>query len=153
MWKKVLLVILVILAIIGAFTIYGSYKVVDNAIQAKEPQLRQYVQMDEAAQNKYLIDNYLEIMDGVDINKDGTPEEKAELELLKQVNTAPDVKQALIEMCRSLMATAVLMSDNVTNELSASDKAKYQQERSQLETRLDKYGKLLEAAGMKIDKD
>ena len=29
MWKKILLVILVILAIIGAFTIYGSYKVVD----------------------------------------------------------------------------------------------------------------------------
>ncbi len=149
MWKKVLLVILVILAIIGAFTIYGSYKVVDNAIQAKEPQLRQYVQMDEAAQNKYIVDNYTDIMDGVDINKDGTPEQKAELELLKQVNTAPDVRKALVEMGRSLMATAVLMSDNVTNELSAEDKAKYQQERSQLETRLEKYGNLIEAAGVK----
>ena len=149
MWKKVLLAILVILAIIGAFTIYGSYKVVDNAIQAKEPQLRQYVQMDEAAQNKYIVDNYIDIMDGVDINKDGTPEQKAELELLKQVNTAPDVRKALVEMGRSLMATAVLMSDNVTNELSAEDKAKYQQERSQLETRLEKYGELVEAAGVK----
>lgn len=149
MFKKILLVILVLLAIIGAFAIYGSYTVVDNAIKLKEPQMRQYVQMDEAAQNKYVFDNYLEIMDGVDINKDGTPEEKAELELLKQVNTNPDVKQALIEMCRSLMATAVLMSDNVTNELSADDKAKYQQERSQLETRLEKYNKLLEAQGVK----
>ncbi len=149
MLKKILLVVLVLLAIIGAFTIYGSYQVVDNAIKAKEPQMRQYVQMDEAAQNKYIVDNYIEIMDGVDINKDGTPEEKAELELLKQVNTAPDVRQALVEMGRSLMATAVLMSDNVTNELSAEDKAKYQQERSQLETRLEKYGKLVEAAGVK----
>lgn len=149
MFKKILLVVLVLLAIIGAFTIYGSYKVVDNAIKLKEPQMRQYVQMDEAAQNKYIVDNYLEIMDGVDINKDGTPEEKAELELLKQVNTAPDVRQALVEMGRSLMATAVLMSDNVTNELSADDKAKYQQERSQLETRLEKYNKLLEAQGVK----
>ena len=149
MFKKILLVVLVLLAIIGAFTIYGSYKVVDNAIKLKEPQMRQYVQMDEAAQNKYIVDNYLEIMDGVDINKDGTPEEKAELELLKQVNTAPDVRKALVEMGRSLMATAVLMSDNVTNELSADDKAKYQQERSQLETRLEKYNKLLEAQGVK----
>ena len=149
MLKKILLVIVVLLAIIGAFTIYGSYKVVDNAIQAKEPQLRQYVQMDEAAQNKYIVDNYIDIMDGVDINKDGTPEQKAELELLKQVNTAPDVRKALVEMGRSLMATAVLMSDNVTNELSADDKAKYQQERSQLETRLEKYSDLVEAAGVK----
>ncbi|MBR3049974.1 MAG: hypothetical protein IKG61_00805, partial [Selenomonadaceae bacterium] len=60
MWKKILLVIVVILAVIGAFTIYGSYKVVDEAIKAKEPQLRQYVQMDEAAQNKYIVDNYME---------------------------------------------------------------------------------------------
>lgn len=151
MFKKILLVVLVLLAIIGAFTIYGSYKVVDNAIKLKEPQMRQYVQMDEAAQNKYIVDNYVEIMDGVDINKDGTPEQKAELELLKQVNTAPDVRKALVEMGRSLMATAVLMSDNVTNELSADDKAKYQQERDQLTTRLENYNKLLDAAGFKKD--
>ena len=149
MWKKILLVVVVLLAIIGALTIYGSYKVVDNAIQAKEPQLRQYVQMDEAAQNKYLIDNFADVMDGIDLDKDGKPEEKEQLELLKKVNATPDVQQALIEMCRSLMATAVLMSDNVTNELSADDKAKYQQERSQLETRLDKYSNLLKAAGVK----
>jgi len=149
MFKKILLVVLVLLAIIGAFTIYGSYKVVDNAIKLKEPQMRQYVQMDEAAQNKYIVDNYVEIMDGVDINKDGTPEQKAELELLKQVNTAPDVRKALVEMGRSLMATAVLMSDNVTNELSADDKAKYKQERDQLTARLEKYSDLIEAAGVK----
>ena len=149
MLKKVLLVVLVLLAIIGAFALYGGYTVVDDAIKLKEPQMRQYVQMDEAAQNKYIVDNYIEIMDGVDINKDGTPEQKAELELLKQVNTNPDVKQALIEMGRSLMATAVLMSDNVTNELSADDKAKYQQERDQLTTRLENYNKLLEAQGVK----
>lgn len=149
MLKKILLVIVILLAIIGAFALYGGYTVVDDAIKLKEPQMRQYVQMDEAAQNKYIVDNYIEIMDGIDINKDGTPEQKAELELLKQVNTAPDVRKALVEMGRSLMATAVLMSDNVTNELSADDKAKYQQERDQLTTRLEKYSDLIEAAGVK----
>ena len=149
MFKKILLAILAILAIVGAVALYSTYKVVDTSIKLKEPQLRQYVQMDEAAQNKYIVDNYVEIMDGMDINKDGTPEQKAELELFKQMNTAPNVKQALIELGRSLMATAVLMSDNVTNELSAADKTKYEQERDQLTTRLENYNKLLEAQGVK----
>ncbi len=149
MLKKILLAILAILAIVGAVALYSTYKVVDTSIKLKEPQLRQYVQMDEAAQNKYIVDNYVEIMDGMDINKDGTPEQKAELELFKQMNTDPNVKQALIEMGRSLMATAVLMSDNVTNELSAENKAKYEQERDQLTTRLENYNKLLEAQGVK----
>ena len=149
MLKKILLAILAILAIVGAVALYSTYKVVDTSIKLKEPQLRQYVQMDEAAQNKYIVDNYVEIMDGMDINKDGTPEQKAELELFKQMNTDPNVKQALIELGRSLMATAVLMSDNVTNELSAENKAKYEQERDQLTTRLENYNKLLEAQGVK----
>ncbi len=149
MLKKILLAIVAILAVIGAVALYSTYKVVDTSVKLKEPQLRQYVQMDEAAQNKYIVDNYVEIMDGMDINKDGTPEQKAELELFKQMNTVPDVRQALIEMGRSLMATAVLMSDNVTNELSADDKAKYEQERDQLTTRLENYNKLLEAQGVK----
>ena len=149
MLKKILLAILAILAIVGAVALYSTYKVVDTSIKLKEPQLRQYVQMDEAAQNKYIVDNYVEIMDGMDINKDGTPEQKAELELFKQMNTVPDVRQALIEMGRSLMATAVLMSDNVTNELSAEDKTKYERERDQLTTRLENYNKLLEAQGVK----
>jgi len=149
MLKKILLAILAILAIVGAVALYSTYKVVDTSIKLKEPQLRQYVQMDEAAQNKYIVDNYVEIMDGMDINKDGTPEQKAELELFKQMNNDPNVKQALIEMGRSLMATAVLMSDNVTNELSAEDKTKYERERDQLTTRLENYNKLLEAQGVK----
>lgn len=149
MLKKILLAILAILAIVGAVALYSTYKVVDTSIKLKEPQLRQYVQMAEAAQNKYIVDNYVEIMDGMDINKDGTPEQKAELELFKQMNTDPNVKQALIELGRSLMATAVLMSDNVTNELSAENKAKYEQERDQLTTRLENYNKLLEAQGVK----
>lgn len=149
MLKKILLAILAILAVVGAVALYSTYKVVDTSIKLKEPQLRQYVQMDEAAQNKYIVDNYVEIMDGMDINKDGTPEQKAELELFKQMNNDPNVKQALIEMGRSLMATAVLMSDNVTNELSAEDKTKYERERDQLTTRLENYNKLLEAQGVK----
>lgn len=149
MWKKVLLTIVAILVAGGALMIYGTYKVVDNTIKEKEPQLRQYVQMDEAAQNKYIADNVTELLAGIDLDKDGKPEEKEQLERLKQANTNPEIQQALVDLGRSFMASAALMSEAVSNDLSADAKAKYQKESEQFETRLDKYGKLLEAAGIK----
>ena len=149
MLKKILLAILAILAVVGAVTLYGTYKVVDDAFKAKEPQLRQYVQMDEAAQNKYIVDNCTELLDGIDLDKDGKPEEKEQLERIKQLNATPEFQKALVEMVRSFMATAVLMSDSISKDLPDDTKDKYQKESDQLEARLDKYSKMLEAAGIK----
>lgn len=149
MWKKVLLTIVAVLVAGGALMMYGTYKVVDDAVKEKEPQIRQYVQMDEAAQNKYIADNVTELLNGVDLDKDGKPEDKETLEQLKQANTNPEIQQAVIDVGRSFMASAVLMSDSITKDMSADVKAKYQKESDQLEPRLDKYGKLLEAAEFK----
>ena len=149
MLKKILLAIVAILAVVGAVTLYGTYKVVDDAFKAKEPQLRQYVQMDEAAQNKYIVDNCTELLDGIDLDKDGKPEEKEQLERIKQLNATPEFQKALVEMVRSFMATAVLMSDSISKDLPDDTKDKYQKESDQLEARLDKYSKMLEAAGIK----
>ena len=149
MWKKVLLTIVAILVAGFAVMLYGTYKVVDTALQAKEPQLRQYMQLDEAAQNKYIVDNFTELLEGADLDKDGTPEDKEQLELLKKANTNPEIQQALADVGRSLMAEAILMSDAITKDMSADVKAKYQKESEQFETRADKYSKLLEAAGIK----
>ena len=149
MWKKVLLTIVAILVAGFAVMLYGTYKVVDTALQAKEPQLRQYMRLDEAAQNKYIVDNFTELLEGADLDKDGTPEDKEQLELLKKANTNPEIQQALADVGRSLMAEAILMSDAITKDMSADVKAKYQKESEQFETRADKYSKLLEAAGIK----
>ena len=149
MWKKVLLTIVAILIAGGAVMLYGTYKVVDEKIQEKEPQLRQYMQLDEAAQNKYIVDHFTELLEGADLDKDGKPEDKGQLELWKKANTNPEIQQALADVGRSLMATAILMSDNITKEMSADVKAKYQKESEQFDTRAEKYSKLLEAAGLK----
>lgn len=149
MWKRILLTIVAVLVAGGAVMLYGTYKVVDDAFKAKEPQIRQYVQLDEAAQDKYIVDNFTELLNGIDLDKDGKPEDKEKLELLKQANTNPDIQKALVEAGRSFMASAVLMSDPISKDLSADVKAKYQQESDQLESRLERYGKLLEAAGVK----
>lgn len=149
MWKKVLLTIVAVLVAGGALMIYGTYKVVDDKIKEKEPQLRQYMQLDEAAQNKYIVDNFTELLAGIDIDKDGKPEEKEQWELFKKANTDPEIQQALVDLGRSLMADIILMSDAITKDMSADVTAKYQKEAELSEARADKYSKLLEAAGIK----
>ena len=153
MWKKVILTIVAVLVAGGALMLYGTYKVVDNTLKEKEPQLRQYMQLDEAAQNKYIADNVTELLNGIDLDKDGKPEDKEQLELMKKANANPEIQQALVEVGRSFLASTILFSDSITKDMSADVKAKYEKESNEFETRLDKYTKLLEAAGVKIEKD
>ena len=153
MWKKVILTIVAVLVVGGALMLYGTYKVVDNTLKEKEPQLRQYMQLDEAAQNKYIADNVTELLNGIDLDKDGKPEDKEQLELMKKANANPEIQQALVEVGRSFLASTILFSDSITKDMSADVKAKYEKESNEFETRLDKYTKLLEAAGVKIKKD
>jgi len=149
MWKKVLLTIVAVLIAGGAVTLYGTYKVVEDKTQEKEPQLRQYMQLDEAAQNKYIIDNFTELLEGADLDKDGKPDDKEQLERFKKANTNPEIQQAFADLGRSFMAEAILMSDAITKDMSEDVKAKYEKESEQFEARADKYSKLLEAAGIK----
>lgn len=153
MWKKVILTIVAVLVAGGALMLYGTYKVVDNTLKEKEPQLRQYMQMDEAAQDKYISDNFAELLNGIDLDKDGKPEDKEQLELMKKANANPEIQKALVEVGRSFLASTILFSDSITKDMSADVKAKYEKESNEFETRLDKYTKLLEAAGVKIKKD
>ncbi|MBR0260602.1 MAG: hypothetical protein IJQ85_02300 [Selenomonadaceae bacterium] len=154
MWKKIILTIVAVLFAGGALMMYGTYKAVDDTLKQKEPQLRQYVQMDETAQNKYILDNVTELLAGIDLNKDGKPEDKEQMELFKKANTNnPEIQQALADVGRSFMAATVLLSESITKDMSADVKAKYEKESGEFETRLDKYTKLLEAVGIKIEKD
>ena len=153
MWKKVLFGIVALLVVGGALMIYGTYKVVDDTLKEREPQLRQYMQMDEAAQNKFILDNATELLKGIDLNKDGKPEDQENLERLKQANTNPEVQQALAAVGRSFMASAILFSDSITKDMSEDVKTKYQKESGEFDKRIERYTKLLEAAGVKMEKN
>lgn len=146
MLKKILLGAVILVAAGIALFGFGSYKVIDDAIKDKEPQIRQYMQLDEAAQNKFILDNAGELLDGIDIDEDGTPEDKEQLNLLKRTYNHPEVQQALTELGRSFMAVMILASDAIVTELTADAKAKYQHEKDQFKARLEKYGELLEKA-------
>lgn len=156
MIKKILLVVVILGVIAVALMGYGTYKVADDVLKRKEPQLRQYVQLDEAAQNKYILENIGELLSEmkIDLDKDGKPEDKESVEKLMKLNSQPDIQNALADAGRSVMAMAIMMSEPIVKDLSADVKAKYEKEFDQMEARFDKYSKLVEAADptLKADK-
>ena len=146
MMKKILIAVVVLGVVAVAVIGFGTYKVADKVLKDKEPQLRQYIQLDEDAQNKYIIDNFDELLSNVDLDKDGEPEDKEELERFKELNSQPDIQKALIQVGRSVIATGIIMSDSIVNDMSDDLKAKYQKESEELDSRADRYNKLIEAA-------
>lgn len=150
MIKKILIGLVILSAIVGVISVglmgYGTYKVADEVIKAQEPKLRHYIQLDEAAQNKYILENVDELLAKVDLDKDGKPEDKEKVQRLRELNsTQPEIQSALVDLGRSFMATGVMISDPIVKDLSADVKAKYEKESDQLEARLDKYSKLVDA--------
>lgn len=143
MLKKILLGVLVLGVIGVAITGFVLHEAVDDAVKSKEPQLRQYVQLEEAAQNKYILDNAAELLQGMDLNKDGKPEDKEQVELFVKANANPEVQKALVALGRSFMASAIMVSDPIVKDLSADAKAKYQQEESQLSANMQAYADIV----------
>lgn len=139
MLKKILIATVILGIAAVAFLVFGSYEVVKEEVSKKEPQLRQYVQLDEAAQNKFILDNDNEILKQINLNKDGTPEDKEQRELWIKANENPAVQKALVNFGRSFMAKAVMLSDAVVKDLSADAKAKYQQESDNFEANFEAY--------------
>ena len=154
MIKKILLGVVILGVIAFAIIGYGTYKVADEALKEREPQLRQYIQLDEAAQDKYILENVDELFAKIDLDKDGKPEDKEKLARFKELNSQPEIQKALIAAGRSVIATGIMLSEPIVNDMSAEVKAKYQAESDEFEARIDKYSKLLEAAdpSFKADK-
>ena len=146
MIKKILIGVVILGVILFALFGYGTYKVANEALKEHEPQLRQYLQMDEATQNKYILDNMNELFTKVDLDKDGKPEDKEKLKRLMKLNEQPEIQKAFIDVGRSVLAGLIMFSDPIVKDMSADIKAKYEKESSEFEARADKYSKLVEAA-------
>ena len=153
MLKKILIGIVVLGVIAFAVLGFGTYKVADEALKEREPQLRQYLQMDETAQNKYILDNVDEMLSKIDLDKDGKPEDKETIARLKELNSQPEIQKALIDVGRSFMASFIMLSDPIVKDMSPDIKAKYQKESDDFEARADKYSKLLEATDPRFKTD
>lgn len=146
MLKKILIGVVILGAILLAIFGYGTYKVADEVLKEAEPRLRQYIQLDEAAQNKYILDNMNELFTKADLDKDGKPEDKEKLQRLMKLNEQPEIQKAFIDVGRSVIAGFILLSEPIVKDMSADTKAKYEKESKDFEARADKYSKLVEAA-------
>ena len=153
MIKKILLGVVILGLIAFAIIGYGTYKVADEALKEREPQLRQYLQLDAAAQDKYVLERIDDILSTADLDKDGKTEDKETIERLKELNTQPEIQNALIQFGRSVIATGIMLSEPIVNDMTPEVKEKYQKEVDELETRLDKYSKLIEAADPRFKTD
>ena len=153
MIKKILIGVVILGVILFALFGYGTYKVANEALKEHEPQLRQYLQMDEATQNKYILDNMNELFTKVDLDKDGKPEDKEKLKRLMKLNEQPEIQKAFIDVGRSTLASIIMLSDSIVKDMSADIKAKYEKESEEFEARADKYSKLIEAADSTLKDD
>ena len=151
MLKKILIGLGIVGVIAVVFLGYATNKVANEMLAEKEPQLRQYMQLDRAAQDKFILDNCTELFAGVDVDKDGKPEDKEQWEKFKQANTDPKIQKALIDVGRSVMSVAIMASEPIVKDMNADVKAQYQKESDEFDARMEYYSKLLEAAGIKID--
>lgn len=149
MAKKILAIIgaIVIVAIVVlGITTCGVMKVADDWVKEKEPEMRQYVQMNEAEQNAYVENHIDELFRRVDVYAEKHPEEETpeDREIWKKFESDPEAKAAGLQLGRSLVATIIMSSENIIKELSAEDKTKYENESNELGTRTDAYMKILE---------
>lgn len=151
MIKKILLGVLVLIVLVIVAGGFLTYKVVDEAIKEKEPMLRQYVQMDKDAQDKYVLEHAADLLSKIDIDNDGKPEEKEQFEAFQKANTNPEIQSALVDLGRSTIAGMIKMSDSILKDMNDATKAQYDKEAGEFGTRLKKYTELLKAAGVKME--
>jgi len=153
LFKKILIGVAILGVIVVAFMGYATYTVADEALKEREPILRQYLQMDEAAQNKYVLDNIIKISAKVDLDKDGKPEDKEKIERFLKLNTQPDIQKALVDVGRSTIAGVIMLSESIVKDMTPDVKAKYEKEAEEFDMRVEKYKKLIEAADPSLVED
>ena len=133
-WKKVLIGVVVLGAVVVALLGYGALKMTDEFMAKMEPDMRQYVQMDTVGQNKY-IETHLDGLLSALKDKNNSEDTR----LTEAVMNDPQVRQAGIEWGRSICAYIVLGNEAIANELSPDVKAKFEQEAAEQDNRANRF--------------
>lgn len=137
-WKKVVIGIVAVGVVgLGVFT-YGIVKLSNNVMEKLEPEMKQYVKMSTEEQDKYVIDNMENLLFKL---KQFDDEDSISL-----IKTNPAVRQAGIDVGRSLCASVIVDTDSIAAELTPAEKEKYKKEAAEAEARNDKFSKEMERA-------
>ena len=137
-WKKVVIGI-VAAGVVGlGFFTYGIVKLSNNVMEKLEPEMKQYVKMTTEEQDKYVIDN----MENLLLKLKQFDDEDS----IGLIKTDPAVRQAGIDVGRSLCASVIVDTDSIAAELTPAEKEKYKKEAAEAEARNDKFSKEMERA-------
>ncbi len=137
-WKKVVIGIVAAGVVgLGVFT-YGIVKLSNNVMEKLEPEMKQYVKMSTEEQDKYVIDN----MENLLLKLKQFDDEDS----ISLIKTDPAVRQAGIDVGRSLCASVIVDTDSIAAELTPAEKEKYKKEAAEAEARDDKFSKEMERA-------
>lgn len=137
-WKKVVIGIVAAGVVgLGVFT-YGIVKLSNNVTEKLEPEMKQYVKMSTEEQDKYVIDN----MENLLLKLKQFDDEDS----ISLIKTDPAVRQAGIDVGRSLCASVIVDTDSIAAELTPAEKEKYKKEAAEAEARNDKFSKEMERA-------
>ena len=135
-WKKVVIGIVAAGVVgLGVFT-YGIVKLSNNVMEKLEPEMKQYVKMSTEEQDKYVIDN----MENLLLKLKQFDDEDS----ISLIKTDPAVRQAGIDVGRSLCASVIVDTDSIAAELTPAEKEKYKKEAAEAEARNDKFSKEME---------
>ena len=140
-WKKLLITLGILLALGLGLLVYGAFKATDMYTEKVEPELKSYVQMDKAQQDKYIFSRMEELMKGIK-SEDDHSEVSIQVQL-EAMEKDEAIRRAGVEMGRSLCAHLIGITDSVNGTLSPEDKAAYEREAEALEERSDVFEKMV----------
>lgn len=146
MLKKIFIVIGV-LAVIGmGVAVFFTNKIVGEVqqeLQAREPEFRQYITMTVEEQNAYVDKSWNDVVKGLikKVSREGISEEEYNATFS---NETPELKAARIEYGRSVIAAIILGMENISKDIPDDIKAKLQAEADDVDNRSKKYDELEE---------
>lgn len=131
-----------ILTVLGVAGLFFAGNKFESVIKEREPEFRQYLTMTAEEQNAYVEKNLGELISIVGKIKGANIGDSASvIEFFKQY---PDVSEALILEGRSIVATFILMNEDILKDISAEVHNQLQAESDQLDARNDRMKELIQ---------
>ncbi len=139
LWKKLLIGVLILGAIVVGLIGYGFFKIGKTYTQDIAPDMQRYVRMTQVEQDQYVLSRMGELtMKIYGEDKDGKGRA-----VVEAMNNDPALRQAGIGWGRSICASIIKDDKDIFDTLSAQDKRKYKEEADDLEDRGETFQAML----------
>ena len=140
LWKKILIGVFVLVVLAVGAVGFGIFKAHKAYTEKIEPDMKRYVTMTQQQQDEYVLSK-LEDFYGLAYRINTSEEGKKAVEAMQ---SDPAIRQAGLVWGRSLCATIIKDSDEISANLSPQEKAKYVQEARDFDEKSERFQKELE---------